>query len=227
MGHHEAQGSPAGGVLRSVRHPRHLLPLRRGLDRRRPRGLEHRHRADAARDGRARRPRRPPRRPRHLHDVQARRAAAGRPRRHPVPLQAAGVERQPLQRVAVQDREVLPRVPRDVRVAGGTPAPSGRRSSATTTTSTATPGSGCTPPRRSTTARPPTSALCASRPSTPPTPPTPTGSATADPDPRNTPPRPRSTSPHEKCSYKAHKPPAVSTDLTGSDAPRRPTYRAP
>ena len=39
-----------------------------------------------------------------------------------------------------------------------TPARSAPRSSITTTTSTVTPASGCTPPRRSTTARPPRSA---------------------------------------------------------------------
>ncbi len=87
------------------------------------------------------------------------------------------------------------------------PAPSGRRSSATTTTSTAIPGSGCTHPPRSTTAPPPRSGPCASRPSTPPTPPTPTDSATADPDPRNPQSRPGSTSPHQKRSYRARKPP--------------------
>lgn len=78
--------------------------------------------------------------------------------------------------------------------------------SATTTTSTSTPGSGCTPLPQSTTAPPTRSERCASPPSTAPTRPIPTGSATADRDPRNYPPRPGSTSPHEKRSYKAHRP---------------------
>jgi putative transposase len=82
-----------------------------------------------------------------------------------------------------------------------------------TTTSTAIPGSGCTPPPRSTTAPPTRPGRCANRPSTPRTRPTPTGSATAGPDPRNSRPRPGSTSPHERRSYRAHNPRC----LTGLD----------
>jgi len=83
---------------------------------------------------------------------------------------------------------------------------SARRSSATTTTSTATPGSGCTPRPRSTTAPITRSARYASRPWTPPTQSTPNDSATADPNPRRSRPRPGSTSPHAKRSYRARKP---------------------
>ncbi len=54
------------------------------------------------------------------------------------------------------------------------------------------------------------------RPSTPPTQPDPNGSATADPNRRNCPPRPGSTSPHERRSYRAPDRPAVSSALTGS-----------
>jgi putative transposase len=47
-------------------------------------------------------------------DLQAGRAAAGRPRRHPVPLPPARVQRQPVLRGAVQDPEIPAGVPRPV-----------------------------------------------------------------------------------------------------------------
>ena len=129
------------------------------------------------------RPAHPARRPGHVDDLQAGRPAARRPRRRPQPQPPPRVQRQPLLRGAVQDAQVLPGVPRPVRLDRTTPARSARRSSTTTTTSTATPASGCTPRPRSTTAPPPRSAPSAPSPSTPPTPPTPPGSATADPTP--------------------------------------------
>ena len=88
LGHHQAARTPARGLLRPVRRARHLLPLRRGLDRRRPGGLHAGHRAARAGDGCARCARGGPRRPGHLDDLQTRRAAAGRPGRDPLPLPA-------------------------------------------------------------------------------------------------------------------------------------------
>ena len=89
----------------------------------------------------------------------------------------------PYSEAQLQDPQVLPGVPRPVRLDRRTPARSARRSSITTTTSTATPASGCTPRPRSTTAPPARSAPNAPSPSTPPTPPTRPGSGTADPHP--------------------------------------------
>ena len=53
-----------------------------------------------------------PRRPRLLNDLQARRAAARRPRRHPVPFPAARQQRQSLLRGPVQNPEIPARLPR-------------------------------------------------------------------------------------------------------------------
>ena len=118
-----------------------------------------------------------------LDDLQAGRVPARRPRRHPVPLPAARLQRQPVQRGAVQDAEVPARLPRPVRLDRGRPGALRRRSSPGTTTSTATPGSACTPPPTSTTASPRPSATSAPASSTPPTPPTPNGSSASRPQP--------------------------------------------
>lgn len=53
----------------------------------------------------------PARRPGHLDDVEAGGAAAGRPRRRPVPLPTPRVQRQPLLRGGVQDVEYAPVFP--------------------------------------------------------------------------------------------------------------------
>ena len=56
------------------------------------------------------------RRPGHRHDLQTGRAAVGRPRRRPQPQPAQGQQRQPVLRGGVQNVEVLPGVPRPVRL---------------------------------------------------------------------------------------------------------------
>ncbi|MGK2932833.1 MAG: DDE-type integrase/transposase/recombinase [Solirubrobacterales bacterium] len=79
---------------------------------------------------------------------------------------------------------------------------SARRSSTTTTMSTAIPGSGCTRPRRSTTAPPARSGSRVKPPSTRRNLPTRSGSVTADLKHPNSPGRPGSTSPHRGPSYR-------------------------
>ena len=71
---------------------------RRGVDPRDHRAQRHRARDRA-------------RRPRHLDDLQEGLPAADRPRRHPQPLTAESLQRQPLQRGPVQDHEVHGRLP--------------------------------------------------------------------------------------------------------------------
>ena len=132
-------------------------PVRRGLDGRHPRvrrpGREA-HRRDLRQAGHRPRAADHPRRPRLLDDLQAGRAAARRPRRHPVPLPAPRVQRQPVLRSAVQDaRNTGPASPPG-SPRSKPPGRTARTSSPGTTTSTATAGSACTPPPTSTTAAP-------------------------------------------------------------------------
>lgn len=56
------------------------------------------------------------RRPWHVDDVQAGRPTAARPRCGPQPLPSARVQRQPLSRGELQDAQVLPRLPRPIRI---------------------------------------------------------------------------------------------------------------
>ena len=62
-----------------------------------------------------------PRRPRLVDDLQAGGVPARRPRRHPVALAPARLQRQPVQRGAVQDAEVPARLPRPVHLDRGRP----------------------------------------------------------------------------------------------------------
>src|SRR5271166_2841311 len=71
---------------------------------------------DGRADRAARAARRDPRRPGLGDDVEERRPAADRPRRRPQPLAPAGVQRQPVQRVPVQNAEVPQRFSRTVRL---------------------------------------------------------------------------------------------------------------
>ena len=91
VGHHQAARPGEVDLLPPVRDLRHLQPLRRRLDGRHPRvrgpGREA-DRRDLRQAGHHPRPAEHPRRPRLLDDLQAGRAAAGRPGRHPVPLPA-------------------------------------------------------------------------------------------------------------------------------------------
>ena len=125
----------------------------------------------------------PARRPGIVDDLQDRHPAPRRPRRHPIPLPAPPVQRQPLQRSPVQDPQVLPDLPETLRQPSPTPAPSATPSSTTTTTTTATPASACTPPPTSTTAEPSRPSPPPDTSSTPPTPPTPNDSADHPPHP--------------------------------------------
>jgi transposase-like protein len=93
VGHHQTPRPRPGAVLRPLRDPRHLLPLRRRAGRRRPRRQPDRRRAHRAGERGPRPTGEPARRPRHVHDVQTRRAAARRPRRRPQPLPAARLQR--------------------------------------------------------------------------------------------------------------------------------------
>ena len=110
--------------------------------------------ATCAKQGISRGPAEHPRRPRLLDDLQAGRAAARRPGRHPVPLPPARLQRQPVLRSAVQDAEVPAGLPRPVRLDPKPPGRTARTSSPGTTTSIITAGSACTPPPTSTTAGP-------------------------------------------------------------------------
>ena len=116
MGHHQAPRPRPRDLVPALRRPRHLLPLRRGLDR--PAGGGLRDRQDDARagDGRARDPRGDPRGQGHLDDLQTRRPTPAGPRRGPQSFPATSVERQPLQRGRVQDPEVRPGLPRSLRI---------------------------------------------------------------------------------------------------------------
>ena len=91
LGHHQAARPGEMDLLPPVCDPGHLQPVRRGLDGRHPRvrrpGREA-DRRDLRQTGHQPRPAEHPRRPRLLDDLQAGRAAARRPRRHPVPLPA-------------------------------------------------------------------------------------------------------------------------------------------
>ena len=91
LGHHQTARPGEMDLLPPVRDPGHLQPVRRRLDGRHPRvrrpGREA-DRRDLRQAGHHPRPADHPRRPRLLDDLQAGRAAAGRPRRHPVPLPA-------------------------------------------------------------------------------------------------------------------------------------------
>ena len=97
--------------------------------------------------GIAPRPAHHPRRPRLVHDLQAGRLAAGRPRASPRPtVPAPRLRRQPVLGEPVQDPEVPARISRTASAPSRTPALSARTSSPGTTTSTATPASACSPP---------------------------------------------------------------------------------
>jgi hypothetical protein len=89
LGHHQAARPGEMDLLPPVRDLGHLLPVRRGLDGRDPRvrcpGREA-DRRDLRQAGHQPRAAEHPRRPGLLDDLQAGRAAAGRSRRHPVPL---------------------------------------------------------------------------------------------------------------------------------------------
>ena len=146
-----------------LRDPRRPLPLRRRLARRHPRirpARRRAHRRRHLRTARPRRPARPARRPRVLDDLQDRRPAPRRPRRAanrtPGPT---SVQRQPVQRIPVQDPQVLPDVPETLHRPRPRPSVHATGSSSTTTTTTATPASGSTPPPTSTTAEPTPSGL--------------------------------------------------------------------
>ena len=112
----------------------------------------------------------------------------------PQPQPTACEQRQSLQRGAVQDPQVLPGIPRAVRLYRGRPRVLPRRSSPTTTTSTATRASATTRRPRCTTAPRRRFAPSGPRPSMPPTRRTRTGSATADRSLRSCQPRRGSTS---------------------------------
>ena len=81
------------------------------------------------------------RRPRQLDDQQARRVPARRSRRAQDAQPALHLDRQPLQRSAVQDAEVPARLPRSGSTRSSTPERSAASSSPGTTTNTATPAS--------------------------------------------------------------------------------------
>ena len=89
VGHHQAARPGEMDLLPPVRDLGHLLPLRGRLDGRRP-GVSgpgrEADRRDLRQAGHHPRPAEHPRRPGFLDDLQAGRAAARRPRRHPVPL---------------------------------------------------------------------------------------------------------------------------------------------
>ena len=78
--------------------------------------------------------------------LEARRAAARRPRRHQDPLAAARLQRQPVLRGAVQDAQVPPGLPRALRLASRTRAPTAATSSPGTTASTHHSGIGLLTP---------------------------------------------------------------------------------
>ena len=115
VGHNETARPDQGHLLPPVRADRHLLPVQPGLDRLHRRGITPGHGLHRRRDRPQRRgPAHRARRPGHLDDVEAGVGAAHRPGRHPLPLPAAGVERQPLFRGAVPDPEVSARFPRSL-----------------------------------------------------------------------------------------------------------------
>ena len=126
LGHHQTRRAGQGRLLRRLRDDRHLLPLHRRRPGPPARVRAARGRHDAAGVRAARRPAGRARRPGHLDDLEDRRPAARRPRGHPVPLPAEGVERQPLLRGLVQNLEVRPDVPRTVRLPGRRAAVHGR-----------------------------------------------------------------------------------------------------
>ena len=76
-----------------------------------------------ARQGHRPRPADHPRRPRARDDLEARGAAAGRPRRHQDPRAPARLQRQPVLGGAVQDPEVPAGVPGALRLDPGRPGP--------------------------------------------------------------------------------------------------------
>ena len=124
LGHHQAPGPGEVDVLLPVRDPRRLQPLRRRLDgraeRERRRSPKKLIAETCERAGhRARRSSR-------IHadrgtsmTLQARRAAARRPRRHQDPLAAARLQRQPVLRGQLQDAQVPARLPRALRLHRG------------------------------------------------------------------------------------------------------------
>ena len=109
--------------------------------------------ATCAKQGISPRPAHHPRRPRLLDDVQAGRAAAGRPRRHPVPQPPARQQRQPVLRKRSSRPSSTGRLPA-ASTRSRQHERTARTSSPGTTTSTATAASACTPPPTSTTAGP-------------------------------------------------------------------------
>ena len=169
-------------VLLSLRHPRHLQPLRRRLDagparERRPRRAPHRRDLREARHSR-RASSRSMRTAAPSMTEQARGAAAGRPRRDQNPQPPARVERQSVFGSAVQDAQILSAVSRAVRIARGRPRVWAGASFPGTTRSTATADSGFSRRPSCTSARPPRSARIGSRCSRPPTRPIPSASST-------------------------------------------------
>ena len=130
LGHHQAAGSGQVDLLLPVRDPRRLQPLRARLDGRQPRER----RARRAPHRRHRAPSRtssPGQLTVHADrgssmTQQAGRAPARRPRHRQEPQPAPRVQRQPLLRGPVQDAQVPARLPRPLRLASRTPAPSAR-----------------------------------------------------------------------------------------------------
>src|SRR6185369_1781494 len=113
LGYHENQGSVETQLFLPVCHPRHLQSLRRRLDASAERvgrtGEGARHadlrevrsryvEADGARG------------PGFVDDVEDGRVALRGPRHRPVALEAAGLERQPVLGITVQDAEVPARL---------------------------------------------------------------------------------------------------------------------
>ena len=155
LGHHQAQGPKARRVLRPLRRARHLQPLRRGLVRGAPESGELAKELIADAVARHQVP------PGQL-TIHADRGSSMTSNPVAELLTFLGIGRShsrphvsndnPYSRGAVQDAQVLPGLPRALRLASRTPGRSARRSSPTTTTSTATRASATTRPPRCTTA---------------------------------------------------------------------------
>ena len=145
LGHHQAARPGEVDLLLPLRDPRHLQPLRRGLDAGPGRTGRARQATDQRHDrqtGRAEGPAHPPLRPGLAHDRQAGRPPARRPRRHQVPQPAARVATTTLIQKANSGPSSTDPTSPTASAASRTPTPTAAASSVGTTTTTVIRASG-------------------------------------------------------------------------------------
>ena len=118
LGHHQTERTRSRYMVPSLRHHRHLLPESHSLGSLAHRERHARERIHRARHRGQRGDHAPggPRRPRHFDDQQYRRRTLCPARHRPVSFPPARIQRQSVFGGELQDLQVLPRIPRPVRI---------------------------------------------------------------------------------------------------------------